>query len=137
MSARLGRFRIAAVGLLTGSLFGIVGSVSFVAACVRDDRMGWSALTDRELLPYWIAGAVAGAVNGGIGAWVGRVGNRRIAPVAWVPLVLLLHPLAICMGQSSDSKSWGGDLCVVVFGGLFVWVAGRVGQEIGAWRLPA
>jgi hypothetical protein len=143
--------RVAASGLLAGLLIGILGVVTFAAANTWDDRRRmsdtteeppylsavWSALTDRLALPYWAATAAAGAVNGGVGAWAGRRGNRRAAPVAVVPLLLLLYPLAAFVRYPSDSKSWGGELFVVVILGLFVWVAGRVGQEVGWRRRPA
>jgi hypothetical protein len=143
--------RVAASGLLTGLLLGTLGVVTFAAANTWDDRRRlsdtkgeppylsamWSALTDRRALPCWAATVAAGAVNGVVGAWAGRRGNRRAAPVAAVPLLLLLFPLAAFVRYPSDSKSWGAELFVVVIVGLFVWVAGRVGQEVGWWQRPA
>lgn len=129
--------RVTAFGLLAGLLIGILGPITFVAACVWDDRLEWSALTDERLLPYWTAVAAAGAANGGIGAWAGRLGYRRATPVVWVPLLLVLYPLVSFVRNPSDSKTWGSELFVVVFVGLFVWVAGRVGQALGAMQRPA
>jgi hypothetical protein len=148
VGAMLRTLLVAASGVLAGLLVGTLGVVTFAAANVWDDRRRmsdtteeppylsavWSALTDRRVLPYLAAAAAAGAVNGGIGAWAGWRGSRRAAPVVAVPLLLLSFPLAICVRNPSDSKTWGGELFVVVFVGLFVWVAGRVGQELGAWQ---
>jgi hypothetical protein len=81
---------------------------------------------------------VAGAANGGIGAWLGFKGFRRAAPVAVIPLLLLLYPLSLYLRYSSDSKwaSWSAALPEAMFVGLFVWVAGRVGQELGDRQCP-
>jgi hypothetical protein len=129
--------RVVASGLLGGLLIGILGVIVFVAACVRDKQLEWTALTDERLLPYWAVVVAAAAANSELGALAGRRGNRRSAPVAVIPLLLLLYPLATFVECPSDSKSWGVVLLVVVIFGLFVWVAGRVGQELGAWQRPA
>ncbi|HEX4592274.1 MAG TPA: hypothetical protein VH120_20230 [Gemmataceae bacterium] len=129
----------------------LLGVATFAAANTWDDRRRmsdtteeppylsavWSTLMDRHALPYWAATVAAGAVNGMAGAWSGLRGNRRAAPVAVVPLLLLLYPLALFVQHPDNSKSWVGVLIVVVILGLFVWVAGRVGQEVGWWQRPA
>jgi hypothetical protein len=142
--------RVAASGLVTGLLTSILGVVTFAAANVWDNRRRmsdttdeppylsavWSALTDRRALPYWAAIAAAVAVNGGIGAWAGSRGSRRAALVAVVPILLVLCALAYWALGLSDPKAWGGELFVVAFVVLFVWVADRFGQEVGWWQRP-
>jgi hypothetical protein len=39
--------------------------------------------------------------------------------------------MASFVQNPSDSKLWGVDLLVVAIFALFVWIAGRVGQELG------
>ena len=143
--------RIAASGLVSGFLLGTLGPVVFAAANAWDDRRRmsdtadeppylsavWSALSDRRVLPYWAAVAAAAAVNGAIGALAGWRGIRRVAPTVVVPFLLLALPLMSYADDPSDSKTWGIELLVVVFVGLFVWVAGRVGQELGARQRQA
>lgn len=123
--------RVVITGLFCGFLIGILGIVVFVAACVRDDRLEWSVLTDAQYLPYWTVVVLAAAVNCGIGSWVGRRGGRRLAPVFVIPFLMFLYPLMSFVKNPSDSKLWGMDLLVVAIFGVFLWIAGRVGQEIG------
>jgi hypothetical protein len=122
---------VVVTGLLCGLLIGILGIVVFVGACVRDDRLEWSALTDTQFLPNWVSVVVAAAINGGIGACVGQRGSRRVAPVFAIPLLMFLYPLASFVQDPSDSKLWGVDLLVVAIFAPFVWIASRVGQELG------
>ncbi len=143
--------RVATSGLVAGLLIGILGPVIFVAANTWDDRRRmsdttdepsyfsavWSALSNREALPYWAGVAAAAAMNGVVGALVGWRGIRRAAPTVLVPLLLLGLPLRSYAENPSDSKTWGIELFVVVFVGLFVWVAGRIGQEVGARQRQA
>ena len=138
--------RVVASGLMSGLLIGILGPTIGVAAGVWDDRRRmsdttdeppypsavWSALTNRRALPYWAALTAMGAANGMIGALAGWRGYRRMAPVVALPLLPLLIPLMSFVENPADSKRWVIELFVVLFFGLFVWVAGRVGQELGA-----
>jgi len=124
-------FLVTACGLLSGLLIGILGPITLVAALAWRVRASWSILTD-ENLPYWVAVGFIGAVNGGIGAWNGRRSDaRRPWPVCWVPLMLLLYPLAVFVQYPHNSKIWGVILLVVAWVGLFVLVAGLVGHKIG------
>lgn len=140
--------RATTFGLLVGLLIGILGWVVLVAAFVWDDRRRmsdlyeergyfaavWSALTNTGGLPFWAAVAAAGAANGGIGGWVAwRTGRCGVVSVLWVALLPLLLPLADYVDNpAGGSKSWGGAFVVALFVMPFVWVAGRVGQEVGA-----
>jgi hypothetical protein len=118
----------AAVGLVAG----VLAPVVFVAACVWDGRTTWSALAEPEAVPYFAALVGLGILNGAVGAWDGwRSSAHRIWPVAWAPLQLFLFPLVLWAQDPSDSKSWGAALLVVGILAPFVWVAGRIGQEIG------
>ena len=118
----------AALGLLAGALTPVV----FVAACVWDDRTAWSALAEPVGIIYLVVLTTLGAANGGVGARDGwRSDRRELGPVAWVPLSLLLFPAVMFALDQSDSKSWGAALLVVGILAPFVWVAGRVGQEVG------
>ncbi len=126
------RIGVIAAGAALGFVAGVLAPVVFVAACVRDDRLEWSALTEPELAPYIAVLVALGIVNGGVGAWDGwRSGRCRAWPVAWAPAVLFLLPVAEFAQYPSDSKSWGPALLVVGIVAPFVWVAGRVGQEVG------
>jgi hypothetical protein len=141
--------RVIGIGLASGLLIGILGPVIFIAANVWDDRRRMtdttdepaylsavrSSLTNSDLFPYLATVAVAGGVNGAIGAWVGWRGIRGPARTVAVPLLFLLLPMTSCAENPSDSKTWGIELFVVVFIGLFVWVAGRVGQELGTRQI--
>lgn len=126
------RLRVIAAGAAVGLVAGVSAPVVFVAACVWDGRLQWSALTDPMLLPYIAALAALGTVNGAVGAWDGlRSVAYRLWPVAGAPALLFLFPAALWAEHPSDSKSWGAALLVVGIVIPFVWVAGRVGQEIG------
>lgn len=123
---------VTAFGLLAGALIGVSGLVAFAAACVWDGRMDWSDVGVRYAPHLVVIGSI-GAVNGLVGAWDGWLsGARRPGPVLVVPLLLLTWPAVTFLRHPSDSKSWGVEGFVAVFIGLFVWVAGRVTQEIGA-----
>jgi hypothetical protein len=138
-------FRVVASGLASGLLIGILGPVVGVAANVWDDRRRmtdtteeppylsavWSDLTDRRALPYWAALTGMGAANGVIGAWAGWRGYRRMAPVLAVPLGVLLLPVVRFARNPSASETLMIELFAALFFGLFVWVAGRVGQDLG------
>jgi hypothetical protein len=140
--------RVAASGLLTGLLTSILGAVTFVSATVWDYRRRmsdttdeppylsalWSALTDQRALPFWAALVAVFAMNSGIGAWAGSRGSRRAAPVTVVPILLVLCALAYWVLGPSNPKSWVFELFIVAFVVLFVWVAGRLGQEVGWWQ---
>jgi hypothetical protein len=118
----------AAIGLVAG----VLAPVAFVAACVWDGRTEWSTLTKPEAVPYLAVLAGLGLFNGGVGAWDGwRSGLCRLWPVAWAPALLFLFPAVIWAQYPSDSKSWGPALLAVGIVAPFVWVAGRVGQEVG------
>ena len=58
-------------------------------------------------------------------------------PVLALPLLLFLFPLISFAENQSDSGTRVIELFVVVFFGLFVLLAGRVGQELGARQRPA
>ena len=72
---------ITAAGTLAGLAIGVLGPITFVAACVWGDRTEWSALTDRRVLPLLASVAAAGAANGAVGAWNGRRGCPRSSQV--------------------------------------------------------
>jgi hypothetical protein len=143
--------RVASSGLVLGLFIGILGPVIGVAANVWDDRrrmsdtteeprylsVVWSTLTSAQALPYWVLLAGMGAANGVIGALAGWRGYRRLLPSLMLPLLLLLLPLVSFVEPKSDSKTWVPELFVVVFFGLFVLVAGRAGQELGARQRQA
>ena len=121
-----------AAGAAVGLAAGVLAPVVFVAACVWDGRTEWSALTKPELVPYIATLAALGLVNGGVGAWDGwRSGRCRLWPVAGAPLLLFLFPAFAFAEAPSDSKYWGPALLAVGIVAPFVWVAGRVGQEVG------
>ena len=121
------------MGAVIGLLAGVLAPVMFVAACVWDDRMEWSTLTKPEAVPYLAVLASLGLLNGVVGAWDGwRSGLCRGWPVAWAPALLFLFPLAEFAQYPSDSKIWGPALLAVGIVAPFVWVGGRVAQEIGA-----
>jgi hypothetical protein len=128
MGRRLG---VIAAGAVIGLIAGILAPVVFVAAFVWDGRTEWSTLTKPETVPYLAVLAGLGTVNGMVGAldaW--RSGRCRAWPVAWAPALLFLFP-AWLSAQYLDSKSWGPSLLAVGIVAPFVWVAGRVGQEVG------
>jgi hypothetical protein len=133
---------VTAGGLVAGFLVGALATAVFVAGNVWDDRArGFVAAGDPSypaevrtglanipLLGFVVPGA-AGAVNGAIGAWVGRrSGTRRLRPVAWLPLLILLLPVAEFLRHP---VGWGLLVVVALFLAPFVWAAGRVGQRIG------
>ncbi|AWM35685.1 hypothetical protein GobsT_66320 [Gemmata obscuriglobus] len=123
----------AVIGLIAGALAPVV----FIAACVWDGRAEWSALTESESVPYIATLVALGAVNGAVGAWDGwRSSLYRVWPVAWVPALLFLFPAVQLVQYPSDSKTWGAALLVVGIVAPFVWVAGRVGQEVGVRVQP-
>ena len=118
----------ASIGLIAGALAPVV----LIGGCVWDGRTDWSKLAEPTLFPYWAVLAVLGMLNGAVGAWDGwRSGTCRLWPVAWAPLLLFLFPVAEFARFPSDSKSWGPALMAVGIVAPFVWVAGRVGQEVG------
>lgn len=126
------RVGVIAVGAILGLVAGVAAPVVFVAACVWDGRMEWSALTKPELAPYTAVLVALGTANGAVGAWDGwRSGRCRAWPVAWAPGLLFLFPAWLWAEYPSDSKSWGVGLLAVGIVAPFVWVAGRVGQEVG------
>lgn len=149
--------RATAFGVLSGVLIAILGWVVLVAAYVWDDRRRmsdlseepayltavWSRLTDTDGLPFWAAVgasvAALGAANGGIGGWAGcRTGRRDFLPVLWVALLPLLYPVAVyAKNPAGVSKLWGGAFVLAIFIIPFVWVAGRVGQELGVRQRQA
>ncbi len=94
----------------------------------------WLVLSDRERLPGLSGIAAVGATSGAIGAWAGyRKGRHPIGPVLWFALIPLLLPLVVyAKNPAGGSKEWGGALCVAAIIIPFVWMAGRVGQELGA-----
>ncbi|MBM4071530.1 MAG: hypothetical protein FJ271_21735 [Planctomycetes bacterium] len=129
MGRRLG---VIAAGAALGLVAGVLAPVVFVAACVWGDRMEWSDLTKPELAPYIAVLVALGTANGAVGAWDGwRSGRCRAWPVAWAPGLLFLFPAWLWAQSPSDSKSWGVALLAVGIVAPFVWVAGRVGQEVG------
>jgi hypothetical protein len=143
--------RVTASGWVLGLLIGILGPVIGVAANVWDDRRRmsdttdeppylsevWSTLTNRRALPYWALLTGMGAANGMIGALAAWRGYFRMIPVLILPLLLFLFPLISFAENPSDLGARSIELFVVVFFGLFVLVAGRVGQELGARQRPA
>jgi hypothetical protein len=138
--------RATAIGLLAGLLISILGWIVMISAFIWDNRrrmsdlsdepayftVVWRSLTHKDSLPYWAVVAALG-VNGGIGGWSGcRTGRKGIVPVLWVALLPFLFPLAVyAENPAGGSKSWGGAFVVALFIIPFVWVAGRVGQELG------
>jgi hypothetical protein len=136
-------------GLLAGLLIGVFGVFAMVAAWIGDDHRRaydrtallpywttvWVALTDPASLPYLAGFATAAAANGAIGGWAGRRGSRQVLPVAWIPLGVLVFA-AVLIAWEFDAKGWVAVLLPFVFIGVFVWVAGRVGQEVGARLRP-
>jgi hypothetical protein len=129
MGRRLG---VIAAGAVIGFVAGVAAPVVLVAACVWDDRMEWSALTKPELAPYFAVVVALGTVNGAVGACDGwRSGQCRAWPVAWAPGLLFLFPATLWALYQWDSKGWGVALLAVGIVAPFVWVAGRVGQEVG------
>lgn len=129
MSRRLG---VIVAGAALGFVAGALAPVVFVAACVWDGHTDWSALAKLEVVVGFAVLASLGLLNGGVGAWDGwRSGRCRLGPVAWAPAALFLFPAAEFAHYPSDSKSWGPALLIVGIVAPFVWVAGRVGQEVG------
>jgi hypothetical protein len=123
---------VIAAGACIGLVAGVLAPVVFIAGCVWDGRTKWSALTEPDLFPYWAMLAILGTLNGSVGAWDGwRSGICRLWPVACAPLLLFLFPIAEFARYPSDSKSWGPALLAFGIVAPFVWVAGRVGQEVG------
>ena len=123
---------VIASGAIVGCVAGLLGPIVFIAACVGNDRTTWSVLTDPEAIPSVATLAFLGIVNGAVGAWDGwRSSARSGWPVAWAPLLLFLYPAAEFAQYPSDSKLWGTYLFAVTMVAPFLWVAGRVGQEIG------
>lgn len=120
-------------GAVLGLVAGVLAPIVLVAACVFwDGPTKWSTLTNPEVMPYFAVLAGLGLLNGGVGAWDGwRSGQCRKWPVAWLPALLFLYPAVIWAQYPTDSKSWGPALLVVGIVAPFVWVAGRVGQEVG------
>ena len=128
----MGRVWAIAAGASIGLVAGVLAPVIFVAACVWDDRTEWSALTNPELVPYWAVLVSLGTLNGAFGAWDGwRSGLCRVLPVAWAPALLFVFPAVLWMQYPSNSKEWGPALLAVCIVAPFVWVAGRIGQEVG------
>jgi len=118
-------------GLVSGLVLGAGGLMSIFAAKVYQDKVDWPTLTPEYLSALAIC-ATIGAVNGSVGAWDGIRSQRwRLWPVAIVPVLMLTYPLPSCLEYPNDSKTWGLLLFLAFWVGLFVWVAGRIGQEIG------
>ncbi len=140
--------RATAFGLLAGLLIGTLGWVVLVSAFLWDDRRRmsdlseepaylaavWARLTDGAGLPFGAAVATLAAVNGAVGGWAAQLtGGRGVIPVLAVALTPLLFPVAVyAENPGGGSKWWGGAFVVALFVIPFVWVAGRVGQELGA-----
>ncbi|MDY3554410.1 hypothetical protein R5W24_003532 [Gemmata sp. JC717] len=130
------RAGVIVAGAVIGLIAGALAPVVFIAACVWDGRAKWSAITEPESAPYLATLVALGAVNGAVGAWDGwRSSRYRVWPVAWAPALLFLFPAVQWVQDSSDSKTWGAALLAVGIVAPFVWVAGRVGQEVGV-RVP-
>ena len=123
---------VIAAGACIGLIAGVLAPVVFIAGCVWDDRTKWSALAEPDMFPYWAVLAILGTLNGAVGARDGwRSGICRLWPVAWAPLLLFLFPISEFVRYQSDSKLSGAALLAVGIVAPFVWVAGRVGQEVG------
>jgi hypothetical protein len=143
--------RVVAFGLLIGLLTSILGMVTFYAAVVWDDRRRisnttseppylsavWSALTDHRDFPFWAIFSSLLTMNSGIGALAGSRGSLRAAPVAVIPVLLILCAMPTWALSLSDRNARGSMLFVEAFAVLFVWVAGRFGQEVGWRQRPA
>jgi hypothetical protein len=125
------RLLVIGSGAVVGCLAGLLAPAIVVAVCVWDGYGNWSALVDPDAVPYLAALAALGALNGALGAWDGwRSNDRRAWPVARVPLLLLLCPAAAFVQYTSSYNTLGILLAVAIVA-PFVWLAGRVGQEIG------
>lgn len=125
-------WRIAA-GACIGLVAGVLAPVVLIAGCVWDGRTEWSKLAEPVLFPYWAVLAGLSTLNGAVGAWDGwRSGICRLWPVAWAPLLLFLYPISEFARYPTDSKLSGVALMAFGIVAPFVWVAGRVGQEVGS-----
>ncbi len=125
------------VGAVVGCFAGIAAPIVLVAACVWDGRTNWSVLAKPEAIPYVATLVILGTLDGAVGARNGwRSSARRAWPVVWAPLLLFLYPATEFAQYPSDSKIWGVSLLAVAIVAPFVWVAGRVGQEIGVAGRP-
>ena len=136
-----------ALGILSGLLISALGWIILDAASIFSRRAHWSAsdwedkpfsvtiwsdLTN-EYFPHRVAIGAIGALNGALGARNGlRSDARELGPVWWVPLLLLLYPVVEFIRYPNAGDIWGGAFVVAIFMAPFVWMAGRVGQEIGA-----
>ncbi len=126
------RVRVLATGAAIGFVAGICAPVAFVAALVRNETAEWSMLTNPTLVPYWALLVALATATGAFGAWdCWRSGLRRARRVAWAPALLFLWPATEWAQNPSDSKTWGVVLLVVAILAPFVWMGGRIGQEIG------
>jgi O-antigen/teichoic acid export membrane protein len=120
------------IGTSIGLLLGTLAPFALHAAFVWDKRSDWSSFTNPEYIAYFVVLAIAGALNGSVGTWDGwRSRLCRLKPVVWVPMSLFLFPAFFCIHDPSDSKTWGGAAFIVCIMAPFVWVSGRIGQEIG------
>jgi hypothetical protein len=119
-------------GAIVGCLAGILAPVVFVAACVWDERTTWSALAAPQTVPHIVVLVALSTLNGAVGAWDGWRSNVcRAWPVALAPLLLFIFPATEIARYPSSSKAWGPAMLIVAVVAPFVWVAGRVGQEMG------
>jgi hypothetical protein len=120
-----------ALGIASGTLIGLL--VPLILC-------GWEHWAGRtvsfvppEAIPFFAAGGALGAANGGVGTWAGwRWGSRPVGRLLWIPLLPPLYPLAIILQGGPDSKGAGAELVAFGLLGVFVWVAGRIGQDLGA-----
>ncbi len=113
------------LGLISGGFLGILGPLVLIAT-------GYGIKAGLWLFLWCSIPALVGAVNGMIGAADGmRSDKRQIWPVLIIPLLPLALPIIEFVQYPRISKFWVGALLVVGYFDLFVWVAGRVGQEIG------
>lgn len=128
---------VIAVGSALGLFAGVLAPVVFIAACVWDDRTEWSSLLDPKAAPYIAVLGGLGLINGGVGAWDGwRSGLCRQWPVALAPAALFLFPIYEFAQYPTDSKTWGIALLAVCIVAPFIWVAGRISQEVGVRGRP-
>ncbi len=124
------KVRAVALGVGCGALICLSGPVLLMLSQINSSDPPISIVTPEDQLHLGIVTAL-GAVNGGIGAGIAMLRRGRgIWPVFVIPLLLLYLPI-IDVLQGADGKTWVPELIIVLFVGVLVWVAGRVGQEFG------